>query len=403
MPTQNQKTVSLVLGSGGARGLAHIGVIHWLEQNGYKIESISACSMGALIGGVYAAGRLDEFETWVRAITRFDIVSMLDLSWSKTGLVKGDKIINTLTELVGDMVIEDLPITYTAVAADILNEKEVWMNSGRLFDAIRASISLPLFFTPFRHDGVDLIDGGVLNPVPIAPTFSDSTDLTIAISLGGKPESEVTKAIENDPVPVAKSPLHQKINEFIASFTSSSVSHISQDWGAYDIANQAFDAMQAVLTEEWDRRDVNLPLKSPYEALILASIIEKETALAEERPRISGVFVRRLQLRMRLQTDPTVIYGIGDVFDGNLTRRHMRTDTLYNTYTRHGLPPTPIALAGKAAITAALHPQSGNEVYFVASGLGDGSHTFSATKEQHDAAVRQYLARQRANRNQGKK
>lgn len=169
-----------------------------------------------------------------------------------------------------------------------------------------------------------------------------------------------------------------------------------------EVLRQAFDAMQAVLTEEWDRRDVNLPLKTPYEALILASIIEKETALAEERPRISGVFVRRLQLRMRLQTDPTVIYGIGDVFDGNLTRRHMRTDTLYNTYTRHGLPPTPIALAGKAAITAALHPQSGSEVYFVASGLGDGSHTFSATKEQHDAAVRQYLARQRANRNQGK-
>jgi UPF0755 protein len=169
-----------------------------------------------------------------------------------------------------------------------------------------------------------------------------------------------------------------------------------------EVLRQAFDAMQAVLTKEWDGRDVNLPLKSPYEALILASIIEKETALAEERPRISGVFVRRLQQRMRLQTDPTVIYGIGDEFDGNLTRQHLRADTRYNTYTRHGLPPTPIALPGQAAIAAALHPQSGNEVYFVASGLGDGSHTFSATKDQHDAAVREYLARQRANRNQGK-
>ena len=169
-----------------------------------------------------------------------------------------------------------------------------------------------------------------------------------------------------------------------------------------EVLRQAYDAMQAVLTKEWDGRDVNLPLKSPYEALILASIIEKETALAEERPRISGVFVRRLQQRMRLQTDPTVIYGVGDAFDGNLTRQHLRADTRYNTYTRHGLPPTPIALPGQAAITAALHPQSGNEVYFVASGLGDGSHTFSATKEQHDTAVREYLARQRANRNQGK-
>jgi len=167
-----------------------------------------------------------------------------------------------------------------------------------------------------------------------------------------------------------------------------------------DLLKQAFDALQVVLQQEWDGRDVNLPMKTPYEALILASIIEKETALAAERPRISGVFVRRLQLRMRLQTDPTVIYGIGDDFDGNLTRKHLRTDTTYNTYTRRGLPPTPIALPGKAAIAAAMHPQAGSEVYFVATGLGDGSHHFSSTKQEHDAAVREYLARQRAKRKQ---
>jgi len=165
-----------------------------------------------------------------------------------------------------------------------------------------------------------------------------------------------------------------------------------------ELLKQAFDAMQVVLQQEWDGRDLNLPIKTPYEALILASIIEKETALAEERPRISGVFVRRLQSRMRLQTDPTVIYGIGEGFDGNLTRKHLRTDTTYNTYTRHGLPPTPIALPGKAAIAAAVHPQAGTEVYFVATGLGDGSHQFSSTKQEHDAAVREYLARQRATR-----
>jgi NTE family protein len=250
MPAQNAKTVSLVLGSGGARGLAHIGVIHWLEQNGYKIESISGCSMGALVGGIYAAGKLDDFESWVRAITRYDIVAMLDLAWSKSGLVKGDRIINALTELVGDVVIEDLPMTYTAVAADIVHEKEVWMNSGGLFDAIRASISLPLFFTPFRYRGVDLIDGGVLNPVPIAPTFSDSTDLTVAVSLGGKPESNYIKPVEESPVTENKSPLTQKISEFIASITDSTVSHISPDWGAYDIANQAFDAMQSTIARQ---------------------------------------------------------------------------------------------------------------------------------------------------------
>jgi NTE family protein len=242
MPTKNKKTVSLVLGSGGTRGLAHIGVIHWLEENDFKIESISGCSMGALIGGIYAAGKLDDFESWVRAITKVDIVTLLDLSWKKSGLVKGDKIINTLTDLVGDVVIEELPTKYTAVAADILNEKEVWMNSGKLFDAIRASISLPLFFTPFRYKGVDLIDGGVLNPVPIAPTFSDTTDLTIAVNLGGK--------IDNDSISENKSPFAEKITEFVESFKDSTVNHITKEWDAYDIANQAFDAMQSTIARQ---------------------------------------------------------------------------------------------------------------------------------------------------------
>lgn len=166
-----------------------------------------------------------------------------------------------------------------------------------------------------------------------------------------------------------------------------------------DLLGQAFDLMQSTLQAEWEGRDEGLPIASPYEALILASIVEKETALATERPRIAGVFTRRLEKRMRLQTDPTVIYGIGVDFNGNLTRRDLRTDTPYNTYTRHGLPPTPIALPGKAAIHAALHPAAGNELYFVATGLGDGSHKFSETKAEHDAAVQEYLARLRSARN----
>ena len=166
--SENKKTsISLVLGSGGARGLAHIGVIHWLEEQGFEIASISGCSMGALIGGIYAAGKLDVFEHWVRDISKVDIFTLLDLSWQKNGLVKGDKIIATLTELVGDINIEDLPIKYTAVAADIANEKEVWLSSGSLFSAIRASISLPLFFTPFHYNGVDLIDGVSLIRYPL--------------------------------------------------------------------------------------------------------------------------------------------------------------------------------------------------------------------------------------------
>lgn len=164
------------------------------------------------------------------------------------------------------------------------------------------------------------------------------------------------------------------------------------------LLKQANQLLVKTLAEEWQGRDENLPLTSAYEALILASIIEKETGRADERARIAGVFVRRLRKGMRLQTDPTVIYGIGVDFNGNLTRRDLRTDTLYNTYTRGGLPPTPIALAGRAAIHAALHPAPGNELFFVATGLGDGSHRFSVTKDEHDAAVREYLQRQRANR-----
>lgn len=167
-----------------------------------------------------------------------------------------------------------------------------------------------------------------------------------------------------------------------------------------EVLRQAHRLLATALAEEWDRRATGLPLTTPYEALILASIVEKETARADERPRIAGVFVRRLQERMRLQTDPTVIYGVGEAFDGNLTRRHLRTDTEYNTYTRRGLPPTPIAMPGRAAIHAALNPAAGDELFFVATGLGDGSHKFSVTKDEHDAAVREYLARQRAKRSE---
>jgi UPF0755 protein len=168
------------------------------------------------------------------------------------------------------------------------------------------------------------------------------------------------------------------------------------------VLTQAYELMQTVLREEWQGRGEVIPVNTPYEALILASIVEKETARADERPRIAGVFARRIEKRMRLQTDPTVIYGIGPSFDGNLTRKHLRTDTPYNTYTRRGLPPTPIAMPGRAAINAVLHPAEGDELFFVATGLGDGSHKFSVTKDEHDAAVAEYLKRLRQQRREGR-
>lgn len=157
---------------------------------------------------------------------------------------------------------------------------------------------------------------------------------------------------------------------------------------ALDLVKRAYARMQTILAEEWTQREEGLPLTTPYEALILASIVEKETGLAAERPEIAGVFVRRLRKGMKLQTDPTVIYGIGAAFDGNIRRSDLTTDTPYNTYVRTGLPPTPIALPGRDAIHAALHPAAGESLYFVAK--GDGGHTFSATLEEHNRAVRRY-------------
>jgi len=157
------------------------------------------------------------------------------------------------------------------------------------------------------------------------------------------------------------------------------------------ILQTAYKRMQQLLIKYWQERDAGLPYDSPYEVLIMASIIEKETGLAEERQKIAGVFTRRLRKGMRLQTDPTVIYGLGDAFDGNLTRAHLRMDNPYNTYRIKGLPPTPIALPSEAAILAAVHPDDSNALYFVAR--GDGSHVFSETNKQHNAAVRKYQLR----------
>jgi UPF0755 protein len=155
------------------------------------------------------------------------------------------------------------------------------------------------------------------------------------------------------------------------------------------ILMRAYQLMQKTLAEAWQNKAEKLPYKTPYEALIMASIIEKESGIAEERPEISGVFVRRLRMGMRLQTDPTVIYGMGEKYKGNIRRKDLTTDTVYNTYTRYGLPPSPIALPSKAAIQAALNPAEGTSLYFVATGH-EGRHVFSDTLVQHNKAVRQY-------------
>ncbi|HEY0722281.1 MAG TPA: endolytic transglycosylase MltG [Gammaproteobacteria bacterium] len=169
--------------------------------------------------------------------------------------------------------------------------------------------------------------------------------------------------------------------------------HFPRGLSDVEFLRRAFRAMAERLAQEWEQRAPNLPLKSPDEALILASIVEKETGQASERPLIAGVFTRRLELGMRLQTDPTVIYGIGEGFDGNLRRRDLEAEGAYNTYRIKGLPPTPIAMPGQSALHAAVHPAPGKELYFVAR--GDGSHYFSATYEEHEHAVKQYQLKRR--------
>jgi len=170
--------------------------------------------------------------------------------------------------------------------------------------------------------------------------------------------------------------------------------HFPKQLTDLEFLKRAYSSMQTVLNDEWDNRSDNLSYKNSYEALIMASIIEKETGQASEREQISGVFLRRLNLKMRLQTDPTVIYGMGDKFKGNLRKRDLERDTPYNTYRRRGLPPTPIALPGRKAIYAALHPAEGDALYFVSR--GDGSHVFSATLKEHNNAVIKYQLKGRA-------
>jgi len=249
MHTTDGRSVSLVLGSGGARGLAHIGIIQWLEQSGYRIESISGCSMGALVGGIFAAGQLDTYCDWVCALRRTDVLRFLDLAFQSGGLIKGDRIMGTLRRMVGEHAIEDLPIAYTAVATDIERQREVWISKGPLFDAIRASISVPTVFTPHQYMGLTLLDGGLLDPVPIAPTFRDLTDLTIAVNLNGEPGamSVPKKAESGSHAGRGDDNIRKQIRDFLDGIGSNLMPDDdgdSDELGVFELLSRAFETMQ---------------------------------------------------------------------------------------------------------------------------------------------------------------
>lgn len=179
------KDVALALSSGGARGLAHIGAIEELEAQGYRITSIAGCSMGALIGGVYATGKLPEFREWMKTVDRKKMLDLTDFSLSLNHIVKGNRIIEAIMEFVPDMAIEDLPIPYCAVATDWKAGREIVLNKGSLFEAIRASISLPSFYEPVQRDGMILIDGGVINPIPMNRVKRKEGDILVGVDVSG--------------------------------------------------------------------------------------------------------------------------------------------------------------------------------------------------------------------------
>jgi len=237
------KTVSLVLGSGGARGYAHIGVIEVLEEHGYQIRSVSGSSMGALIGGLYACGKLEAYKEWVLTLDIFSLLKLVDFSFASTGVIQGDKVFDVLERIVGKNIrIEELPIDYTAVATDINTQKEVWFREGDLLEAIRASIAIPTVFTPKTNEKQLLVDGGILNPLPTVPLLSDSNDLLIAVNLNG--ESRVVKKLQE------RSREEETLQEKIAAFIQDNIipQRDENEVNYFTIFSKTIETMQNLIT-----------------------------------------------------------------------------------------------------------------------------------------------------------
>ncbi len=253
--TASETSVSLVLGSGGARGLAQIGVVDVLLERGYRIEAIAGCSMGALIGGVYAMGKLDDYRDWVCALERTDILSLMDISFGNAGLMRGNRIMDALRELIGDVEIDELPIKYVAVATDLDSRREVWMDKGLLFDAIRASIAIPTVFTPLMRNGRTLVDGGLLNPLPVSATLNDDTDLTIAVDLAGAVSAGAASRVDsvkpknNDEKPSYHQAIQGFVNDALEKVAQTLVGENRDDdeKGMLEIVNNSFEIMQMTL------------------------------------------------------------------------------------------------------------------------------------------------------------
>lgn len=250
--------VALALGAGGARGYAHIGALQVLHERGYEVTTIAGSSMGALVGGLYAAGALDEFEAWARGLGQVDVLRLMDVSFVGPGAIRAEKVFALVSELVDGVRIEELPFPFTAVATDLVGGREVWFQHGPLDAAIRASISLPGIFAPVMLNGRLLVDGGLMDPIPIAPTAAVPTDLTIAVSLGGNPHDRVGSSATGETTdrrPVEE--WRERFKRSAARFLDGelTMSRLTARQGAESIdtaaavAEQGFEALPAGLTK----------------------------------------------------------------------------------------------------------------------------------------------------------
>lgn len=272
----SQIPIHLVLGSGGARGLTHIGVIRVLQEQGYSIKSITGCSMGALVGALLVSGHLDEYEDWVSQLTRWDVLRFLDISLlGRSGMVKGDRLIERLSQWLSGIDMESLPVPLTVVAADIASRKEVWISKGDLMEAVRASIAVPGVFSPLVTHGRVLVDGGILNPLPIPPTRMDTDTITVAVSLSGResthPYGDAPVLVEPEEKPVAKE------------------SKRAARKRAKELAKQADDALSAQLKAQ-DNDEAGQPTRSDDDKKLAAlaqtevssTIVDANAGLVDE-------------------------------------------------------------------------------------------------------------------------
>jgi NTE family protein len=291
--TPDRTAVALALGTGGARGLAHIGAIEAIEAAGYRVVAVSGSSMGALIGGIYAAGKLDVYRDWVCALQKMDVLKLVDWTLSGAGLIKGERIIGVLRELIGDVEIEELPVPFTAVATDLDREREVWLSRGSLFDAIRASIAIPTIFRPHPFHGHRLVDGGLMNPLPLTPLLQSPSDYTVAVNVNGPPE---TLAASRAPVKqAARTGLRSRVAAFVKR-TIGSQTESGHEPGWIDTLTQSLDLMQQNLSSfrlAADRPDLVIEVprnaSAVYEFYRASELIEMgrertERALAAWQP-----------------------------------------------------------------------------------------------------------------------